>query len=138
MIGAVEAYMNHDPLCVEHNVSIIELFEKIKKSSNGYALIVNDNVLVGVISKEDILKRMLRLVISTTGKTYSEFQLNTILAEEVMSKRLYTAKPDDSIASKIDWLLEKDVYCLPVVNENNEPIGIVTILDLLKNNFAKT
>ena len=42
-------------------------------------------MIAGIISKHDIYRNLLRLTINTTGKTYSEKSMSTILAEEIMT-----------------------------------------------------
>ncbi len=55
-----------------------------------------------------------------------------LYVRDIMTKNPVSAKPDAPI-SKIIWLLiEKELCSIPIVNEHNEPIGIITETDLIK------
>jgi len=49
-----------------------------------------------------------------------------------MKKPVYTAKPDDTVEEAAALLLEKKISGLPVVDENNRLIGIITRSDIFR------
>ena len=51
---------------------------------------------------------------------------------EIMSRTLVTARPDDTVETVTARLREHHVGCVPIVDGENRPTGIVTKLDLLE------
>ncbi|HHJ50574.1 MAG TPA: CBS domain-containing protein [Phaeodactylibacter sp.] len=61
----------------------------------------------------------------------------------IMTTDVFTVKPDDTLAHVHDILLNKRFHHLPVVDDNNKLLGIITSYDLMKpgvspEKFAET
>ena len=52
-----------------------------------------------------------------------------MIVGDIMTKEVFTAKPDDSISSVAALLSEKRIHGVPVVGENKKVVGIVTETD---------
>ena len=52
-------------------------------------------------------------------------------ALDVMVRNVVTVKPDDQVAEAIKLLAEHDVSALPVVDDGNNVVGIISEADLL-------
>lgn len=52
-------------------------------------------------------------------------------ALEGKSKQIDTANPSTAIHEVMDLLIEKNLCCLPVVDDEGRPVGIVSDLDIL-------
>lgn len=53
------------------------------------------------------------------------------LVQNIMIKDVYTVSPDTSIVSAMKLLLEKKISGLPVVDDDNKLLGILTEKDML-------
>ncbi len=137
MERSIVSYMNPNPLSMDRNATLRDVFNFIYETRVSHVLITKGKRLVGIISKEDLLNRMLALVGSTSGKTYSSFKLDSILAKDIMTIDLITAKPDSPLEFAVECLLQKKFHSLPIVNDNFEPVGIVTPYDLLKGYYQE-
>lgn len=132
MSKTISLYMIKDPEKLSQDKSLNEVMSVLKETGLSHLLVHNvDNALVGVISKEDILKRIKILLNETTGKTYNSKVTNSLKAFDVMTKDPISLEPSDSLDYAVELLLQKEFHCLPVV-KNDEPVGIVTAYDLLK------
>ncbi len=104
------------------NDTFLETVDLISKKRLGCALIVNsENKLTGLLTDGDIRRILLRFpdVSVLTNKT-------------VMTQNPKTISPD-SMAAKALALMERySITSLAVCDENNSPIGIIHIHDLLK------
>ncbi len=49
-----------------------------------------------------------------------------------MTENPISVQPLDDIDYSVEVLLQQKFHILPVVNDNNEPVGVLTALDLLK------
>ncbi len=52
-------------------------------------------------------------------------------AKDIMTSKVITVKKDDSVENAIKLLLESNITGLPVVDENNHVIGIITEGDVI-------
>lgn len=55
-----------------------------------------------------------------------------LMVKNVMTVRPWTAKPDTSVSSIINGYFLKGYYGIPIVDNENRPIGIITETDLLE------
>lgn len=85
---------------------------------SGLPVVNEENIVIGIISRRDI--KPLR------GK-----RLNTIV-KEVMTHNVVTISEDIDTEVALDLAYENKVERLPVVSENNQLVGIVTMKDILE------
>lgn len=76
--------------------------------------------VIGLVTDRDIVVRAL-----ADGKDCAATR-----AEEVMSTDLYTARPHDRLVEVIRKMGDKQVRRIPVVNENNRLLGMVSMGDI--------
>lgn len=86
--------------------------------------IVRDGELQGIISDRDILKEM---------QNYKD--MNYIPEKrliEIMNAQVLTCSHTASVAQAADLMLNATIDCLPVVNNENQLVGIITSSDILR------
>lgn len=88
--------------------------------------VVSGKKLVGIITSYDLIK---------LGKGHEEY--DHILVKEVMTPRIGTLGPNEKIGAAAEVFLENLIHGLPIVNEANELLGIITTHDVLKYEFLK-
>ena len=81
---------------------------------------------------DDMLRKLKHLVFHTSGKSYSDFALHSIPARDIMHVDPIHLSEEDTIDYASELFLQGKFHCLPVVDVNSRPIGIVTPHDLLK------
>jgi len=96
-----------------------------KQGLSGVAVIDNQGAAMGVISGMDILKVM--------GKKNWE----SMMAENIMTSRVETAKPTCTIAEAARMMREKNIHRLLVLSEtgigiSQRPIGILSASDIVR------
>lgn len=128
----VRDIMNPFPIMVEEDTSLLDVFKIVREKHLSHLLVVSGNKLVGIISKEDLLNKMLDLAADTTGRNYNQIILRTTPVKRIMTTELFTADPGDLLSATIDRILETGIHCIPVINDKNEPIGILNPVDILK------
>lgn len=79
--------------------------------------------LVGIITDRDIC-----IATYTAGKAPQ-----AILVAEVMAKRVTSCHADDSAAVAEGMMRDKQVRRLPIVDDDNRPIGMLSQSDLARN-----
>jgi CBS domain-containing protein len=91
------------------------------------------NTLVGVVSQRDALRWSGSAIDPSrfTAKQASDKAHERFVAE-VMIRDVVTATPDTPVSEAARLLLQGGFGCLPVVDDDNKLLGIVTETDLLR------
>jgi CBS domain-containing protein len=84
-------------------------------------VVTGDQQLAGVISDRDLLRYMIR-----------EPLWNTSTVAEVMRTDPVTVTPDTLLSKATAEMLKRRINCLPVVDADNQVVGILTSTDLLQ------
>ncbi|WP_429092118.1 CBS domain-containing protein [Aeromonas rivipollensis] len=106
---------------------IKEIFEQ---AHFRHLLVLEEEVLVGVISDRDLL-RALSPYLDTDAEMNRDTETLNRRAHQIMSRQPITISPESSLQAASAIMLEQHVSCLPVL-ENGALIGIVSWKDLLR------
>jgi acetoin utilization protein AcuB len=124
--------MTRHVLCVRMDDTLATVRELFERHQMHHLLVLESGRLVGVISDRDLLKNLSPFV----GKALSERpqDLATLhrRVHQIMTRKLVSTTPDTPIGNAAELMLAHRISCLPVVNEQGKPIGIVTWRDLLR------
>ena len=96
-----------------------------------HILVLSDEVLVGVITDRDIYKH-LSPTIGTKNETPRDHSSLQKKLHLVMNRNLTTTAEDVSLNEAVLLFHDKHISYLPVVNDNMEPVGIISWRDILK------
>ena len=105
-------------------VSSITVYEALKvmgKMNIGAVLIIEDDVLKGVLSERDYARKIV-LKDKSSKKTH---------VNEIMEKEVFTVKPSDNLDYCMELMTARRIRHLPVL-ENDVIVGIVSIGDVVK------
>jgi CBS domain-containing protein len=109
--------------------SVSELFDK---SNFRHLPIVDGTKVKGIVSKTDLSKLDL-LNLFDNQKGAREALLETLTLEQLVTFNPICAKATDSIQDVMEIFIEHHFHALPVVDENEHLLGIVTVTDVLKH-----
>ncbi|MBK7409221.1 MAG: CBS domain-containing protein [Saprospirales bacterium] len=84
------------------------------------------NRLVGIITSYDIFK---------LNRKFEEY--DSITVREIMTKKIATLRPEEAIGAAAQVFLRHLFHGMPIVNEDQELVGIITTHDILRYNFDK-
>lgn len=105
-------------------VSTITVYEALKvmgEKNIGAVLIIEDDVLKGVLSERDYARKIV-LKDKSSKKTY---------VKEIMEKEVFTVKSSDNLDYCMELMSTKRIRHLPVV-ENDQTVGIISMGDVVK------
>lgn len=138
--------MTPDPICVETGSSLREVAQLLDEHEISGLPVVDDQLrLVGVVSRTDLLRRLLEgpsearhdenwLDLLTAGST-SKVDLDAArlgVVDDVMSDDAVTALADERLAKVARRMADEKVHRIVVIDKSSRrPVGIVTTLDLL-------
>ncbi|MBU0533092.1 CBS domain-containing protein [Candidatus Micrarchaeota archaeon] len=105
--------------------TVLDVSKTMKKNNIGSVIIVEDNAgkhAKGIITERDIVYK----VLAKGEDPYA------ITVEKIMSKPLRVVTPETTIEEAARAMQENKIKRLPVVNEHNELIGILSEGDIMK------
>ena len=114
----IREIMTTDVSTVSANDSISEAANIMKQLDVGAVPVLDNNILVGIVTDRDMVLRGL-----AEGKNPND------KVSSVMTKDLTTVTPDMDVHNVADIMAAKQIRRLPIV-ENNQLVGIVAIGDM--------
>ena len=109
----------------------LEKAEKLfKKHHIRHIPVVQDNVIVGMLSYSDLLRLSFADITDNDDNAADVMVYNMFTISQVMKKKIVCVSPSNSIKEVAEILANKEFHALPVVN-NNQLVGIVTTTDLI-------
>jgi len=127
------------------NITSVDLYERLVvvrqlfiKHKFHHLMVTNDKgELVGVISERDYLKATNSNIELPTANDKDLAMLNKRV-HQVISKELVAIKQFTSFNEAIKIFHDTKVSCLPIINSNNKPVGIITWRDIINWLYSKT
>src|SRR5687768_5107596 len=117
----VEHFMTKDPIACDVDDSCEDVATLMRDKSIGTVVALRNGRVAGIITD-----RQLAVRICADGRSASD-----VKAREVMTTNPATLTPEDNLFSAIDTLRSAGVVSrLPVVNAENELIGLVSLSDI--------
>ena len=119
----VRDIMTRDPQCVTANEMVGKVAKLMRDEDCGAIPVVageSDKKIVGMITDRDIVVRVI-----AEGKNPSD-----VPVQVVMTKEIYSVKEDDSVESVFKVMSDRQVRRVPVVDKNNQLVGIVAQADI--------
>jgi acetoin utilization protein AcuB len=87
--------------------------------------------LVGIVSEKDLMYAS-----PSPASTLDVYEMTRLLSKlavkKVMTKDPLTAHPKDLVEDAARKMVDNDIGCLPVVDDDNFPVGIVTESDIFR------
>lgn len=132
-ITTIKNIMTENPLSIDTEMRVSEIIKLMDKNEFDHLpLLDKEGKLKGIISKNDLYHHALRLLKSTSGKSYSEKLLYTTRAKEIMTTDPVVVACDQNIDFATELLLQDKFHALPVV-EDMRLVGIITSKDILES-----
>jgi acetoin utilization protein AcuB len=120
--------MSSNLVTTTESTPIVEAGEAMRKNGFARMPVVRDGKLVGIITREDLLK-----VSPSAATTLSVWELNYVLSKltvkDAMTREPITIGPEATIEEAALLMRTKDIGALPVV-DNGNLVGIITESDI--------
>ncbi len=97
-----------------------------------HLLVMENAKLFGVVSDRDLLKAISPNIGMRAETSRDSATLNKKV-HQVMTRTPITLGPEATILDSIDIFNRHTVSCIPIVDADNKPVGIVSWRDILKN-----
>jgi CBS domain-containing protein len=113
--------MQPDPTTIGYSESVAKAAMAMCRDEVGSCIVLKDNLPAGIVTEEDINCK----VVARDRKP------GTVSVHEIMSTPLITIGAERSIHDAAHLMISHRVRRLPVVDEEQKVIGIVTVRDIL-------
>jgi acetoin utilization protein AcuB len=116
---------------VRWDVSVLEASALLEeKNIHRLPVVDEENRLIGILSKGDVREA---LSLYNVTNPYAPDQDEILLAvDEMMSAPVYTVRPGQHLRQVVQLMLTHNIGGVPVVDEDNHPVGIITESDLFR------
>ena len=125
----VKNYMTSDVITVSEDTKVLEALDLMKEHNFHRLPVVRNGKMVGLITEEIIQENS-----PSTATSLSIHEMNYLLTKttvgDIMHKEVVTIEAEDLLEEAAVLMLENEVGALPVVENGNKVIGIITDKDL--------
>jgi CBS domain-containing protein len=113
--------MIRDPVALGIDAHVAKAAKTMCKQGVGSVIILEHNKPIGIVTEEDINCKVVA----------KDLKPSTVRVNDIMSTPLITVSADETVGCAARLMVKHKVRRLPVVDEKNKVIGIVTVRDLL-------
>jgi CBS domain-containing protein len=107
--------------CISPNKTMQEAGERMKSLDVGFLAICDNDRLIGAVTDRDI-----------TVRGVAEGQSVTTSIRDIMTKDVFYCYDDDDVQHAADYMKEKEVKRLLILNRDKRLVGVLSIGDLAK------
>jgi|SRR6266508_2163903 CBS domain-containing protein len=118
----VSDVMTTRPRAVTPDTPVTQVAELMREEDVGAIPVVQDDKLVGMVTDRDIVVRAVAQGKDPRGMPVAE----------VSSRELVTVDPDQDLSDALQLMAQHQVRRLPVVDEDNHLIGVVSQADVAR------
>lgn len=126
----VSQIMTQQLLTVDVQKHPAEVEKQMKKHKIRHMPVVKNGKIVGMLSLTDLLRISFADAVTESDFNPEVYDMFTI--DQLMNRQVTALRPEDTIRTAAELFVNHQFHALPVVNQNGEPVGIVTTTDLIK------
>ncbi len=112
--------MTHDVVCLDTTQTIKDVVNLIKKTDHDGFPVLESGRLVGIITTRDVV-------------LHKEYET----VKNAMSKEVVVTYPDTKLLDAARVMFRRGFSRLPVINNQTQPIGILTNMDILRSHIER-
>jgi CBS domain-containing protein len=105
---------------VDKDISVKEAAKIMSEKDIGSLIAIKGDKIMGIITEKDVMK--------STARSANDRKISSVMSAEV-----YTISEDANIEEAAELMSERKVKHLPVLDEDEKLIGIITSTDLIKH-----
>ena len=121
--------MSNDPLTVSPSDTVSKAEELMYENHYRQLPVVENKQLIGIVSDRDI-----RSFLAQPSFVEPEKRARALRTKvnEIMTAKPLTVSPEDDLREAVELLIEEKIGGIPVVDETEGLVGIVTYVDVLR------
>jgi len=127
----VRNWMSKDVITVNVNDPIIDAIKLLKHNDIGRLPVMQKGKMVGIVTDRDVKRASASDAVPLEVHELL-YLLSKIKIDEIMSKNPITVPPDYTVEETAEVLLENKISSTPVVDDQDQLVGIITQNDLFR------
>tara|TARA_R110000868_G_scaffold364037_1_gene626612 strand:+ start:154069 stop:154482 length:414 start_codon:yes stop_codon:yes gene_type:complete len=127
----VDKIMSKSIVTVGMDDSLAQIKELFDSNNFHHLLVVDAMKLFGVISDRDLLKVMSPNV-GTPAETARDAATLNKKAHQILTRKPITLLPTSDFYEAVEIFKQHKISCIPVVNNEGKPVGIISWRDIIK------
>jgi acetoin utilization protein AcuB len=127
----VQDWMSKDLVTIDEDTSIMKASKVMKQNNIQHLPVLSKGTLVGMVSDRD-LKEATPSKATTLDIHEMYYLLDKIVVKSLMSKKLFTITPGDTVEKAAAVMLKNHISALPVVDAKGALAGILTKGDVFR------
>jgi acetoin utilization protein AcuB len=127
----IERIMTQPVVTVELDDRLHEVKNIFERAKFHHLLVVEEGKLYGVLSDRDLLKAISPFIGTVQETAHDKFTLNKKV-HQIMSRQPIALTAKDDVYTAINLFNRHLISCIPIIDEQRRPIGIVSWRDILR------
>ena len=127
----IETIMTKAVVSVKMNDSLMVVKHIFDHAAFHHLLVVEAGVIAGIISDRDLLKA-LSPNIGTAAESVKDAATLNKKAHQIMSRQVISLTPNAGVYQAISIFNQHNISCIPIVDINGKPVGILSWRDIFK------
>ncbi len=127
----IEKFIRRNIVSVNPDITLKKIEEMMESRNIRHIMVIEEERLLGIISDRDVKKYRSLFADTKASKEIDEATLE-FKAHQIMTHDPIIIHEDILASDAIKLMLEKNVSCLPVLNNDMDVIGIITSSDIMK------
>ncbi len=107
---------------ISPDITVFDALKTMADKNVGALVVLEDEKIVGIMSERDYARKVI-----LHGRSSREIQV-----KEIMSKTVYSVRPEQSIEDCMEKMTDKRIRHLPVLDDKDRLAGIISIGDVVK------
>ena len=128
----VKDLMNRGVVIIDSNDSLLNAISTVNKLNIGRLLVMQKGKLVGIISDRD-LRRATPSNATALEKHEIMYLIDKVKIKDIMTPNPVTIRQNDTVAHAAKIMYEQKISGVPVVDQANKPIGVLSRSDILRS-----
>ncbi len=123
--------MSIKPITVKMDDKLKAVKEIFDNTKIHHLLVIESSIVFGVVSDLDLYKA-LSPSIGSRAETLKDAATLNKQVHQIMSRNPITLNPDAHLSEVIDIFSNHSFSCIPIVNHERKPLGIITVKDIMR------
>ncbi|MEI5640625.1 MULTISPECIES: CBS domain-containing protein [unclassified Pseudoalteromonas] len=132
MKQSVADLMTPDPFAVTASNTLHDAHNLMKEKNVRHIPVINeDGVLVGMLTQKIMIAKVMGIM-ATYGANALERKEKQTLVQEIMAVDFASVQPQQSLQDVVRFFVDNRHGCMPVVDEEDKLMGILTSSDFVR------
>lgn len=127
---SINNLISKNPVTIDIDASLANVRDIFNLVSFHHLLVVENDKLVGVLSERDYIKAI-NSTLGTSVETTRDLAALNKKVHQIMSRNVFSVNINSTAFDVVSLFHREKVSCLPVVNDYNVPIGIISWKDVI-------